>query len=329
MTQAARQPGSTIKPILYSAALENGFSPLTYLDVGETIFTYDNGRSTYQPKNVNGQFADSDMSLAQAIAISDNIYAVKTLQQIGYNEFRDMLKRFNLSYSEGDNPSAALGTIETSLYDLTNAYNIIAANGQKRDATTIISIHNAQGEVIYEYSPPTAEQVVSEQDAYIMTQLMTGIFDPVFNDYSPATGVSLRPRMTHTYAAKSGSTISDQWLVGYTPSVTAGVWNGYDQGKTLSAQGDMAATKLVWIEFMEAIHKGTENESFKVPSGVEGVVVDIESGKIATDACPKQRLVYVKSEDVPTEKCSIFENDDWDQFFNLFDLEGFSDIFGF
>ncbi|SOC34683.1 1A family penicillin-binding protein [Ureibacillus acetophenoni] len=329
VTQAARQPGSTIKPILYTAALENGFSPLTYLEVGETIFTYDGGRSTYQPKNVNGKFADSAMSLAQAIAISDNIYAVKTLQEIGHNDFRDMLKRFDLSYSSGDNPSAALGTIETSLYDMTNAYNIIAANGQKRKPTTIISIHNAKGEVVYEYSPPAPEQIVSEQDSFIMTQLMTGIFDPVFNDYSPATGVSLRPRMTHTYAAKSGSTVSDNWLIGYTPSVTAGVWNGYDAGKTLTDSDDKSATKLIWIEFMEAVHKGKDNESFKVPSGVEGVIVDIESGKIATDACPKQRLVYVKTEDVPTEKCSLFENEDWDQFFNLFDLEGFTNIFGF
>ncbi|CAM5192510.1 peptidoglycan glycosyltransferase OS=Ureibacillus acetophenoni OX=614649 GN=SAMN05877842_10119 PE=4 SV=1 [Ureibacillus acetophenoni] len=295
VTQAARQPGSTIKPILYTAALENGFSPLTYLDVGETIFTYDGGRSTYQPKNVNGQFADSAMSLAQALAISDNIYAVKTLQQIGHNEFRDMLKRFNLSYSEGDNPSAALGTIESSLYDLTNAYNIIAANGQKRQATTIISIHNAEGELVYEYTPPTAEQIVSEQDAFIMTQLMTGIFDPVFNDYSPATGVSLRPRMTHTYAAKSGSTVSDNWLIGFTPSLTAGVWNGYDMGKTLSDQSEKAATKLIWIDFMESVLKGTENESFEVPSGVEGVVVDIDSGKLATECLSKTTSCLCKT----------------------------------
>ena len=63
--------------------------------------------------------------------------------------------------------------------------------------------------------------------------MMTGIFDPVFSDYSPATGISIRSRMTHTYVAKSGSTNSDQWLIGFTPKLTAGVWNGYDQGKTL------------------------------------------------------------------------------------------------
>nr|WP_106783436.1 transglycosylase domain-containing protein [Lysinibacillus timonensis] len=329
VTQAVRQPGSSIKPILYAASLEQGFSPLTYLEVGETIFTYDNGRSTYKPKNVNGQFADSAMSMAQALAISDNIYAVKTLQEIGHDKFRDMLKRFDLNYSEQDNPSVALGTTETSLYDLTSAYNTIAAYGQKRQATTILEIKDETGEVVYKFDGPTNEQIISQQDAFLLTQMMTGIFDPVFNDYSPATGVSLRPRMTQTYAAKSGSTLSDQWLVGYSPSVTAGVWNGYDQGKTLSVQEDMAASKQVWIDFMETINKGKENETFNVPQGIEGVVVDIESGKLATDACPKQRLVYMKTEDVPTEKCSLFENEEWYDLFDLFQFEAFTNRFSF
>lgn len=330
VTQAVRQPGSSIKPILYAAALENGFSPLTYLEVGETIFTYDNGRATYKPQNVNGQYAESEMSLAQALAISDNIYAVKTLQEIGYNEFRDMLKRFELNYTDEDNPSVALGTIESSLYDLTSAYNTIAAYGKKHEPTTILSIQNAEGEIVYDESESSEEeQVLTEQDAFILTQLMTGIFDPVFSDYSPATGVSLRSRMTHTYAAKSGTTLSDQWIIGYTPSVTAGVWNGYDQGKTLSVQADMAASKQVWIEFMETINKDKQNEVFEVPSGIEGVVVDIETGKLATEACPKQRLVYMKEEDIPTEECTIFDDNEWGDFFNLFQFEAFSDMFTF
>ncbi len=326
VTQAARQPGSSIKPFLYAAALENGFSPLTYLNVGETIFTYDNGRATYKPQNVNGQYADGEMSLAQAIAISDNIYAVKTLEKIGYEPFRDMLERFDLNYSQANNPSIALGTIETSLYDLTNAYNTIAAGGKQRKPTTILSIQDANGEIVYEYKKPKEKQVISKEDAFLLTDMLTGIFDPVYSDYSPATGVSLRPRMTHTYAAKSGTTVSDQWILGYTPNITAGVWNGYDQGKTLSVQEDMAASKQVWIDFMEAINEGKPNESFEAPEGVEGVVIDIETGKLATDACPKQRLVYVKKEDVPTEKCSstnLFDNDSWNNFLDLFPFEAF------
>ncbi|MFL0506767.1 transglycosylase domain-containing protein [Ureibacillus sp. 179-F W5.1 NHS] len=330
VTQAVRQPGSSIKPILYAAALENGFTPLTFLDVGETVFTYDNGRATYKPQNVNGEFADGEMTLAQAIAISDNIYAVKTLEKIGYEKYEDMLKRFNLNYSNANNPSIALGTIETSLYDLTNAYNTIANQGKQTKPTTILEIKNSKGETVYKYKKTKAEQVISEEDAYLLTDMMTGIFDPVYSDYSPATGVSLRPRMTHTYAAKSGTTVSDQWLVGYTPSYTAGVWNGYDQGKTLSVQQDMAASKQVWIDFMETINKDKQNENFEAPEGVEGVLIDIETGKLATDACPKQRMVYLKKEDVPTEKCSssdFFDDDSWNNFLDLFPFEAFKDFF--
>ncbi len=308
---AKRQPGSTIKPFLYTAALEEGYSPLTYMDVSQTTFTYDNGKKEYTPKNVNGQFADHDMSLAQAIAISDNIYAVKTLQDIGYGAFHDVLKRVNLAKPKNKVPSTALGTTENSLYNLTAAYATLAANGVEHGATTIMSITNAKGDIIYEHEEVEPVQAIAAEDAFIMTQMLTGIFDPTFNDYSPATGTGIRSKMTHTYAAKSGSTNSDQWLVGYSASITAGVWNGYDEGKNLTPPGDTRANKQIWIDFMEAIHAGTANEEFEVPKGVESVTVDIYSGKVATNACPDaQRTVYMKTEDIPTESCSSswFEN---------------------
>lgn len=322
VTQAKRQPGSTIKPVLYAAALENGYTPLTFLDVGQTTFTIDNGRSTYSPKNVNGQFADHDMTMAQAIAISDNIYAVKTLEDIGFKAFHNIADRFGVNIGTKDNLSLALGTMETTLYDMTNAYNILASQGQKTEPTTIISIKNANGDVIYDNKniEKQDETVLSKENTFILTEMMTGIFDPVFSDYSPATGISIRSRMTHTYAAKSGSTNSDQWLIGFTPSLTAGVWNGYDQGKNLSAKEDTAATKQIWIDFMENVNKGTKNEDFTKPKGIKGVVVDIQTGKLATDACPKQRLVYLEAKDVPTEKCTnfdILDSNTWGEFWNM------------
>ena len=324
-----RQPGSAIKPILYAAALEKNFHPMSFLDVSETTFTYDSGRATYTPQNVNNKFADHAISLAQALAISDNIYAVKTLEGIGYRSFRDIQKRFGLQYSEKDIPSIALGTAENSLYDLTNAYNILAAGGEKRKPVTVLSITDAKGKVVYKYKKPEKEQVISEQDAFVLTQMMTGIFDPVFSDYSPATGLSLRSRMSHTYAAKSGTTNSDQWMIGYTPSLTAGVWNGYDQGKTLSVQADMAASKQVWIDFMETALKGKANETFKMPSGIEPVTVDILSGNLADSSCPNQRVVYMKTADIPTESCGTFEFFDTDTWGNFFKTLPFEALKGF
>jgi len=313
-TLAKRQSGSILKTFLYAAALEDGYSPLTFKDVSETTFTYDKGRSSYKPQNVNGKFAEQELSLAQALAISDNIYAVKTLQDIGYRKFNNALEKFGLPTSKKEEPSLALGTTEATLIELTNAYNKLASSGANVDATTILSIKNSKGETVYKAkNDDSAEEVLNKQQSAVLTSMLTGIFDPVYSDYSPATGTSLRYKMTHTYAAKTGTTNSDQWMIGYSPQLTAGVWNGYDQGKTLSVQADMAASKQIWIDFMEAAHKGLPNEDFEVPNGVESVTIDVTSGKIANKSCPEaQRTIYLTEEQVPDEECSTsWFNPDW------------------
>ncbi|MEK3978801.1 PBP1A family penicillin-binding protein [Psychrobacillus sp. FSL K6-2836] len=306
VTQAKRQPGSTIKALLFAAALENGFSPLTYMKSERTIFTYDNGRQEYEPKNVNGEFAGHPISLAQALAISDNIYAVKTLEQIGYKPFQQLAERFDLDMNVKDTPATALGTTEVSLLEMTKVYNTISAGGIQKKPTYITKITDNSGKVIYdiEKNDVKGKKVLTEQDSFILSHLLTGMFDPVFNDYSPATGISIRAKQTRPYAAKSGTTNTDQYLIGYSPQLTAAVWNGYDQGKQVSDAEARQVTKQVWIEFMEAVHQGLPVEPFIAPDGVQGVIVDIETGGIATSACTKQRLVYLKKKDVPTKLCT-------------------------
>ena len=328
VTLTERQPGSSIKPFLYAAALENDYSPLTFKDVSETTFTYDKGRKEYTPQNVNNKFAEHEISLAQALAISDNVYAVKTLVDIGYKDFRDMLGRFGLNYSEQEAPATALGTTESSLYNLTAAYNTLAAGGVQRQPTTILSIEDSKGNIIYENKVDKGTQVIDEANAFLLTDMMTGIFDGNLSDYSSATGLSMRNKMTHTYAGKSGTTNTDQWMFGYSPSLTAGVWNGYDINKTLVGQTEVNATKRIWIDFMESALAGTRNETFDVPEGVEAVTVEIRSGKLSNNSCEgNERTLYVKSKDVPTEKCSsddIFEDGVWE---SILDLLPFQSLF--
>ncbi|WP_108586146.1 transglycosylase domain-containing protein [Paenisporosarcina sp. OV554] len=307
VTQAKRQPGSTIKPLLYAAALEEGFSPLTFLESEKTIFTYDDGRSKYEPNNVNGEFANHPISLAQALAISDNIYAVKTLEKVGYKPFRSVLERLGVKTSAQNSPSMALGTSEVTLKDLTGAFNKIAGGGLDRKIQTVLSIKDSQGEVVFEANPAERkddDRVMSKDDAFILTHLMTGMFDPVFNDYAPATGLSIRGKQTRPYAAKSGTTNSDQVLVGYSPSLTAGVWNGYDEGRELQLAEDKQTTKNIWIDFMEKAHQGVSPEPFLPTKGVSGTIIDIETGGLAVSECSKQRLVYLKREDIPKRLCT-------------------------
>lgn len=303
-TQAKRQSGSAMKPILYAAAIEEGFSPLTYLRSEETVFTYDGGRATYEPSNVNGKFAHRPISLAQALAISDNIYAVKTLEEIGYGPFRDVTKRFGVDAKILDTPAMALGTSEVTLEDMTNAYNIIAARGEKTEPVMILSIKDEDGRDVYIRKEGKRKRALLEEDAFILTHLMTGMFDPVFNDYTPATGLSMRAKQTRPYAAKSGTTLSDQYLIGFSPSLTAGIWTGYDVGKQLTEATDKQATKQIWIEFMEKALSGQPAEPFLPPKGVTGVIVDVETGGIAVSACEKKRLIYVKDKDIPDKLCT-------------------------
>lgn len=334
VTQAKRQPGSIIKPLLYAAALENGFSPLTYLKSERTIFTYDSGRQEYEPKNVNGQFADHPISMAQALAISDNIYAVKTLEEVGYKRFQQLVERFDINMKVADTPATALGTSEVSLLEMTKAYNTISAKGIQRKPTFITKITDNEGKVIYDVEEKKLKEkkVLLEQDAFLLSHLMTGMFDPIFNDYSPATGISIRAKQSRPYAAKSGTTNTDQYLVGFSPQLTAGVWNGYDQGKQVSDAEAKQVTKQVWIEFMEKAHQGLPVEPFISPPGVRGVIIDIETGGIATSACSKQRLVYLKEKDVPKKLCTdpklkqhTFEENEDDDPWSLFPFSFFGE----
>lgn len=327
-TQAKRQPGSAMKPVLYAAALENGFNPLTFLYPEKTIFTYDEGRKSYEPENVNGKFADHPISLAQALAISDNIFAVKTLEDVGYKSYRDMTERLGINTKIGSSPAVALGTSVVSLVEMTNAYSRIAAGGLEIKPTTIISISDSNGKTVYEQPKKKPKQIMSEQDAFVLTHLLTGMFDPVFNDYSVSTGLSMRPKQTRPYAAKSGTTEWDQYLIGYTPSLTAGIWTGYDVDEKLNDNEDKAANKKIWIEFMEKAHSGKAPEPFIPPEGVNSIIVDVETGGLAVSECERQRLVYVKEKDMPQKLCTDkslqeLRNSGEEKGFNLFPFSFF------
>ncbi|MBS4190046.1 penicillin-binding protein [Bacillus sp. FJAT-49705] len=301
--QAIRQPGSTLKPLLYYAALENGFTPSTVMRSEPTTFRFDDDRAEYSPKNFNSQYANEEITMAQALALSDNIYAVKTHLFLGVDTLVNTAKKFGLSTKMNKVPSLALGTSGVRVIEMANAYSIIANGGKKVSPVLIKRVENYKGDIIYE-NKEEAFPILKPELAFVMTQMMTGIFDPKLNGYTSVTGRTIINDMTRTYAGKSGSTDTDSWMIGYSPQLVSAVWTGYDKGQSIHLTADKSYAKNIWIRFMEDAHKGMPIKGFKPPKGTVGVYVNPENGKLATDNCPIKRLTYFVEGTEPTEYCT-------------------------
>lgn len=307
--QASRQPGSTIKPILYYAALEKGFTPATMMKSEPTTFRFDDGRAKYTPHNFNSKYANGDITMAQALALSDNIFAVKTHLFLGQDELIEKAKQFGIQSKMAKVPSLALGTSGVRVIDMVNAYSLLANGGKEVEPVFITKVEDYQGNVLYQYEPPRG-QILDPKLTFVMNQMMTGMFDKKLNGYSSVTGSTIAGQMTRQYAGKSGSTNSDSWMIGYTPQLTAGIWTGYDGGNAITLNADKLYAKNIWIRFMERALQNEPIKTFKQPKGVIAVPIDPESGKIATDDCPVSRLTYFVEGTEPTDYCDQHLNED-------------------
>jgi 1A family penicillin-binding protein len=302
--QALRQPGSTIKPLLYYAALTNGFTPVTMMKSEPTTFHFDNRKAQYTPHNFNNEYADADITLAQALALSDNIYAVKTNLFLGEDTLVNTAKQFGITTKMMAVPSLALGTSGVHVLDMVHAYSLLANGGKETEPTFISKVVDSKGRVLYE-SEPEKKQILDKNEAYVMTQMMTGMFDKRLNGYGTVTGASIVGQTTRPYAGKSGSTDSDSWMIGFAPQLTAGVWTGYDNGGDITLTADKLYAKNIWVRFMERALKDKPIEMFNPPKGVIGLPIDLASGKIASPECSKaSRLMYFVKGTQPTESCS-------------------------
>ncbi|MBW8350024.1 PBP1A family penicillin-binding protein [Bacillus sp. IITD106] len=303
-TQAVRQPGSTIKPLLYYAALEHGFTPSTLIRSEPTTFKLD-GASEYKPHNFNNQYANGEVTMAQALAVSDNVYAVKTHLFLGERVLVDTVKKFGIESKMTAVPSLALGTSGVKVVELLNAYSMLANGGKSIEPIFIQKVVDYRGKVIYEVEQQE-EQVLKPELAFIMSQMMTGMFDPKLNGYATVTGASIANQMSRVYAGKSGSTKSDSWMAGFTPGLAAVVWTGYDQGDEITLTADKVYAKNMWIRFMEQSIEGQSEKlhTFGPPAGVTAVPIDPSNGKLATNLCPVFRIMYFEKGTEPDEACT-------------------------
>ncbi|MFC3039645.1 transglycosylase domain-containing protein [Virgibacillus xinjiangensis] len=302
-TSARRMPGSSFKPFLYYAALENGYTPATMLMSKPTSFRLEDGE-VYQPSNYHDYYANEEITLAQAIALSDNVYAVKTNMYLGSEMLVETAKDFGFTSKLPAVPSLALGTAAVTVEEMVQAYSLLANGGEEVQSHTVKKIIDRHGKTLYEREQEEGEQVLDAKTAFILTHMLTGIFDRELDGYMAVTGSPIAGELTHIYAGKSGTTASDSWMVGYSPSLVTGVWVGYDDNRSMDKVPETRYAKKIWAGFMEGAHEGKEQQNFSAPPGVVGIPVDPETGERATPYCNASRVMYFEKGTEPRQYCS-------------------------
>ena len=299
-----RQVGSVMKPILYYSALENGFTSSTCFTSEETTFTFSNNQN-YSPRNANEVYGNKPISLAAAIAYSDNVYAVKTHIFLGEDTLVNMAQRLGITSSMAEVPSLALGTSEMNIIELTSAYATFANEGYKITPHLIERVEDNNGNILYEVDD-VKESILNPSLVYILNNLLTSTYDPTFIDYNYPTVLSIASKLSKKYSIKSGTTATDSWTVGYNPQVITSVWVGYDDSSNISSS-DYMYTKNIWAETMEGYLKDKEEVWYDMPNNVVGVVVDPVSGLPYDNSSTKKKVLYYLKGTEPSETQVVFD----------------------
>lgn len=300
--QAKRMVGSTFKPLLYYAALESNYTPSTKLMSKPTRFVLEDDE-IYEPRNFNGYYSHDLITLAQAIALSDNIYAVKTNLFLGTEKLIQTAQSFGITEELPTVASLALGTASISLNEMVTAYSRIANGGREVSSYTIEQIADRHGKIVFNRSKSSNKQILNPASTAVLTQLMTGMFDSTLDDYMPVTGEAIADKLTRPYAGKSGSTDSDHWMIGYSPTLVTGVWTGYDDNRNIEYIPESLYAKDIWASFMESAHESQPIQEFSIPPDVLAVRIDPTTGEVATPYCPTTRVMYFKKGTEPRTHC--------------------------
>ena len=291
VTSSSRQVGSTMKPFLYYAALENGFTASTAFTSEKTTFTFSNNK-TYSPTNYGDNYANSSISMGAAIAYSDNIYAVKTHLFLGENTLVEMAKRLGITSPLEENPSLALGTNEINILEMIGAYATFANEGYQIQPYFITKVEDVNGNVLYERKE-VKKLILNQSIVYILNNLLKNSYNKDFIDYAYPTCINIAVKLSKDYAIKTGTTNTDHLIFGYNKDAILGIWMGFDDNSdTLVKDGN--TMKNIWADIMEEYLRNNENNWYQKPDNVVGVLVNPITGEIATDYNKSTTFYYIK-----------------------------------
>jgi penicillin-binding protein 1B len=294
-TDARRQPGSVFKPIVYTAALESGLSPLSLYSDAPREFVYDR-RAKYRPANYGDSYSMQDVTMRTGLIKSLNVVTVDVAMRAGLQRVAQTAQVLGLPKPEAY-PALALGTTEATPLELAAAYTTFANSGQRVAPSVIARATDAEGADIINTTAVPA-QVIKPTTAYMITDMLMDVIDH-------GTARAARGAVRRTAIAGKTGTSRDGWFVGYTPNLVCAVWIGFDDNKQLGLTGAEAALPA-WTEFVKAaVEQRPElgGEKFARPAGITTLEIDPETGMIATPNCPQRERVAVTSNFVTTLEC--------------------------
>ncbi|MDP1683471.1 MAG: penicillin-binding protein 1A [Burkholderiales bacterium] len=299
--QAWRQPGSSFKPFIYSAALEKGLTPATIINDAPIVLSpAQTGGKLWEPKNYDGTYA-GPIRMRMALTKSKNLVSIRILQTIGTRYAQDYITRFGFN-AEQHPPylTMALGAGSSTPFQMASAYSIFANGGYRVNPYYIERILDARGKVLAQANPvragETAERAIDARNAFIMTSMMQDVV---------RFGTAARAMQLGRgdLAGKTGTTNDqvDAWFCGFNPSLVAVAWIGFDQPRSLGGNETGAQAALpMWMNYMGRALKGVPETALSVPDGVVSVIIDPASGKRSSEG----KVEFFYQENLPSERPS-------------------------
>lgn len=321
--QAKRQPGSSFKPFIYSAALDAGFTAASIVDDAPLEIFEPGMKEVWRPKNDNNTFL-GPMSVREGLYRSRNLVSIRILQDIGMQYARDYISQFGFAPSDlPPNLSLALGTATLTPLEITTGWTVFANGGYKVEPYIIERIDNRDGETIFQANPARvpgstthaaddllseqllansdseppqlAERVIDERTAYIMTDMLKDVI-------KRGTGRRALSLERTDLAGKTGTTneSKDSWFAGYNGDYVTTVWAGFDQPISLGRREYGSTIALpIWIDYMGYALQDKPMHSMPEPPGMMTLRIDPVSGRIARPGTPGAYFEIFKSEDAP------------------------------
>lgn len=311
---ALRQPGSAIKPITYAVAFDPDraraagravYTPATMVTDVRTVFPTREGEP-YIPLNYDLDY-HGPVLLRQALASSLNIPAVKVLNHIGVEALAEQATRMGLTtlaMSERFGLALTLGGGEVRLLDLTAAYGAFANGGRRLDPVIILRVEDAQGNVLATWSPRPGPAVLSPQVAFLINDILSDREARMLT-----FGGNSILELSRPAAVKTGTTTDwrDNWTLGYTPDLVAGVWVGNPDGSPMVGVSGVSGAGPIWHDFMELSLRGRPPRPFPRPAGLVEVEICADSGLLPTDLCPRRRSEWFIAGTEPTRVDDMYQ----------------------